>query len=279
MKKIILPLAAALIVACSSDTEEPVMNQEPTEVTLTFSPYEVSAITRTATGISTYCTHLDVWVTDGETTTSAHQTSTDTGFGTVSMSLNRTKTYTLIAVAHKCASNATLTDGIIAFPDEKVTHSMIYKTTFSPATTTSLSCEMTRIVGWFRIEGTDQVPTDAHTIQIAMGDTFTRWNTATSAGANTIDRTATFENFNRNQDGTMTFNLYIIPTNLTDTDHMDITVTALKENGEELEQKTFTDVPVKAGYKTTYRGQFYTTEGMSMSFTADEWSEFDVLEY
>ena len=113
--------AVCLLTACSSESEEPVMNPEPTEVTLTFSPYEVSAITRTATGISTYCTHLDVWVTDGETTTSAHQTSTDTGFGTVSMSLNRTKTYTLIAVAHKCASDATLTNGIIAFPDEKIT--------------------------------------------------------------------------------------------------------------------------------------------------------------
>ena len=279
MRKIVfLAAMAALCVACSSDNEEQRVS-EPTEVTLTFSPYQMDAMTRTATSIASLVTHLDVWITESGNTIAVHQTSSDANFGTITATLDRTKTYTLYAVGHRAAGPATLTDGIIAFPDEKVTHSMIYKTTFSPATSTSLSCEMTRIVGHFRFTTTDQVPNDAYTITIAFGSAFTRWNIADNTGANSTDRTARFDNFSRNNDGTMTFNLYVIPTNLTDTDQMDITVTALKQNGDEIESKTFADVPIKAGYRTTYQGTYFTSEAVTGSFVIEDWNTFDTVNF
>ena len=291
MKKFFVFAAVAIVAltACENGMDEqnvPVMNQndEQTEVTLTFSPYDMSAMTRgtarrAATSISGLVTKLDVWITEGTNTIDVHQSSTDDDFGTVSVSLNRLKTYTLVAVAHKASGAATLTDGVIAFPDEKVTHAMIYQTTFSPGTTASLNCPMTRIVGMLRFEIADQVPTDAYTMRFELGESFTRWNVTSSVGANTIERTTTFNGFSRASDGTAAFTVYVIPTNLTDTDHMDITVRALKENGDELESKTFADVPIKAGYKTTYHGEFFTTKGSSAGFTVNDWSEFDTVEY
>ena len=73
--------------------------------------------------------------------------------------------------------------------------------------------------------------------------------------------------------------LDIIPTNLTDTDEMDITVTALDESGDEIISKTFSDVTIKAGYKTTYHGEFFTTKRTTAGFTVNDWSEFDTVEY
>ena len=273
---------AAVCVGCSESEELRVKSEESdaAQVTLTFSPYEQEAMTRAATSISGLVTKLDVWISEGETVVEeVHQVSTDDGFGTVSVSLNRLKTYTLVAVGHKAAGAATLTNGVVAFPDEKVTHAMIYQTTFSPGTTTNLNCLMTRIVGMLRFEVADAVPDDAKNMRFSLGESFTRWNVTSAIGANAQERTATFNNFSKNNDGTAAFSIYIIPTNLTDTDHMDITVTALYENGDEYESKTFTGVPIKAGYKTTYHGQFFTTTATSAGFTVDDWSEFDVIEY
>ena len=278
-----LMVAAALLAACSSnESEEQVMNnEEKTVVTLTFTPYEMEGITRAATSISGIVTKLDVWISEGETLVEeVHQTSTDDGFGTVSVALNRLKTYSLVAVAHRASGAATLSNGIVAFPDDKVTHAMVYTTTFCPGTTASLSCEMTRIVGMLRFEIADAVPDDAKNMRFSLGESFTRWNVASAIGTNAVERTTTFNNFGRDEvTHTAAFTVYVIPTNLTDTDHMDITVTATKENGDEYESKTFTNVPIKAGYKTTYHGQFFTTTATSAGFTVDDWSEFDTVEY
>lgn len=286
MKKCVFFAAMLLLAACSSDNGEELnvksedLGVTDAEVTLNFCPYEMSAMTRAATSISGIVNHLDVWFYEnGSEVAAVHQSSSDDGFGTVTVSLNRLKTYTLYAVGHKANGAATLADGIISFPEDKVTHAMVYTTTFCPGTTASLNCLMTRIVGMLRFEITDAVPDDAYTVQFALGSSFTRWNITSSIGTNAIDRVASFSNFSRANDGSVTFSIYILPTNLSDTDQMDITVTALKQNGDEIESKSFENVPIKAGYRTTYRGQFFTTEGVTGSFTVDDWSEFDVIAY
>lgn len=272
--------AVALLSACEKNASDgEVSNIENTqEVRLSFTLYDVSPMTRAATSISNYCTHLDVWISDGTTTTAVHQSSEDAGFGSVSVSLDRTKTYSLVAVAHKCADAATLEDGVISFPDDKVTHSMVYSTTFSPATITSLSCLMQRIVGQFRLEITDVVPDEVTKFVYTIEGTHSEWNVDGYA-ANDFDRTGTINLTSRNNDGSVTINLFVMPTNLTDTDNITITVKAMTATDSEVEQKTFTSVPVKAGYKTTYHGEFFTTESMAMTFSADDWSTFDTVNF
>ena len=270
MRKTIILAAMAALCGCSSDNEGQRV-AEPIEVMLTFSPYTMEAMTRTATSIASLVTHLDVWITDGTTEVSAHQTNTDDGFGTVSMTLDKTKTYTMYAVAHK-ADGATLTDGVVAFTDDKVTHSMFYTTTFSPATTTSLNCLMTRIVADFRLEITDEIPSAVKKLRFTVSDVFDRWS-VTDGGTHQIDRTSIIT-----YNGTSAvFNIYAIVTDA-QTTHT-ITVTALDENDQEVQTRTFADVPLRNGYKTNYRGTFFIDTPMTMSFTVDDWQEYDTVDF
>ena len=273
-KLLFLATFCAAFYACANDASE-VMEDEETElVTLTFSPYEQSAMARTtraATSIASVVNHLDVWITDGTTTTDLHQTSTDAGFGTVSMTLDKTKTYTLYAMGHK-ADGATLTDGVISFTDDKVTHSMYYTTTFSPATTTSLSCLMQRIVADFRLEITDDIPTECKSLRFTISDVFDRWN-VTTGGTHSLNRVSTIS-----YGGTSAiFNVYAIVTDA-QTTH-DILVEALDANGDVLQSRTFAAVPLRNGYKTNYKGTFFIDTPMSMNFIVDDWNEYDEVTF
>ena len=278
MKKCVIALLALVVLtACSNEQEECVFNgsaaENQTEVTMTFTPYEQTAMTRAATSVATVVTRLDVWLYEsGSEVQAVHQSSSDDGFGSVSVTLDKTKTYTLYAVGHRSGGAATLEDGVIAFPDDKVTHSMFYQTTFSPATTTELSCLMTRIVAQFRFEITDDIPATCKKLQFTISDVFDRWNVSTG-GTHQLNRTSTV-----NYGGTSSiFNVYAIVTDA-QTTH-DITVTALDENDQEVQTRTFAAVPLRNGYKTTYRGTFFIDTPMTMSFTVNDWSEYDVVEF
>ena len=275
-----LMMMAMLSVGCSQESEP--VKPEPTQVTLTFSPYEVTEMqapsggtawntTRAATSISTIVTHLDVWITDGTTTTDLHQTTSDANFGTITATLDKTKTYTLYAVGHK-ADGATLSDGVISFTDDKVTHSMFYTTTFSPATTTSLSCLMTRIVADCRLEITDDIPTSAVKFRFTIASVFDRWNVSTG-GTHSLDRVSTI-----NCNGTSAiFNVYAIVTDASTTH--DILVEALDENDGVVKSRTFADVPLRNGYRTNYSGAFFTDQPVSAAFLVDDWTEFDTVNF
>ena len=279
MKRFIIMIGALLAIAACSEPLTPI---EEVEMTLNFSPYTIEPMTKavgslTATGVD--MKQLDVWIVEGENVTEFHQASTDAGFGSVTASLNKTKTYTLYAVAHKCTSAATLSNGIIAFPDDKVTLAMFYSTTFSPATTTSLSCVMTRIVGQFRMETTDAIPSDVKKFNYSIASTYNRWN-VNGTGANQVDRTGTINISTLNNDGSATVNVYIIPSNLTDQATFDITVSGMTANDVVVETKTFNDVTIKAGYRTIYRGAFFTTESVTSSFTVEsDWSTFNTISF
>ena len=272
MKKeiVFFVLAVIMMTACNKEQESVTIPEKET-VTLTFSPYDMEAMTRTAVSIADVVTHLNVWLVNGDDVIALQQTNSDAGFGTITATLDKTKTYTLYAVGHK-ADGATLSDGVISFTDDKVTHSMFYTTTFSPATTTSLSCLMTRIVADFRMEITDDIPTNAVKFRFTVSGVFDRWNVTTGA-THVIDRVSTI-----NYGGTSSiFNVYAIVTDA-QTTH-DVIVTALDENDQEVQTRTFADVPLRNGYKTNYRGTFFIDTPMSMSFTVNDWNEYDTVDF
>lgn len=279
MKKLLLLMAAAVMtVACTNESSTESREAEPADVTLTFSPYEMERIdTRAATSIADFCTHLDVWIVDGENTIEMHQTTSDADFGTLSVTLDKTKTYTLYAVAHKCTDNATLTGGVISFPEDKVTHSMFYSQTFTPADGTTLTCLMQRIVAVFRMETTDAVPTEVNKIRVSISGTYSRWNVATGA-TNQIERTSTMTISSTNADGTISANVYAIVTDA-QTQHT-VTVEALDANDQPTQTaRVFENVPMRNGYRTTYRGIFFRELDMTMTFTVDDWNDFDVVNF
>ena len=280
MKKMFLMAAAAMMAACSSDNGEEPVNNETETVTISFPQFQttIEPMTRTNTDVSTLVTHIDVWLTDGTTTTAVHQVSTDTGFGTVSVELTRNKTYTMYAIAHKANGAATLTNNIIAFTEEKVTHSMFYTTQFNPSTTNQMSCEMSRIVGMFRLETTDAIPDDVAKIQFIIPQTCTRWNVS-GVGTNKIDRTSEITVSSKNQDGTASFVLYIIGS---DTDESyDITVKALDANNNVVTngERTFSGVTIRNNYKTIYSGAFFSPSTLTSSFVVSDWETFESINF
>ncbi len=281
MKKILPAMMVAIMMLAScSDSEKKEMLTDKGVVTLSFMPYEMDAMTRAATPISSFCTRLDVWVAErgGSTVQDVHQTSSDAEFGTVTMELNKTKTYTLTAVAHKCTAAATLTNGVIAFPDDRLTHSMVYTATFTPSASTSLSCLMNRIVGTFRLDITDNIPEGTDRIVMSFNGN-DRWNAVTSSSEHAADKVVTVSIPQANIGSPVVVSIFVMPSNLTDTDDVDITVTAYDGDDAAIETKTFADVPIKAGYRTTYRGAFFTTQDMVMTFNVEDWSDFDVVEF
>ena len=274
-----LMVAAAMMAACSSDNGEEPVNNETETVTISFPQFQttIEPMTRTNTDVSTLVTHIDVWLTDGTTTTDVHQVSTDANFGTITADLNRNNTYTMYAVAHK-ADGATLSDGIIAFTNDKVTHAMYYTTTFTPATTSTLSCEMSRIVGMFRLETTDAVPADVAKMRFEIPQTFTRWN-VNGTGANKVDRTSDITVSSTNQDGTASFVLYIIGSDTDET--YDITVKALDSNNNVVTngERTFSGVTIRNNYKTIYSGAFFSPSTLTSSFVVSDWETFESISF
>lgn len=272
--------AAAMMAACSSDNGEEPVNNEKETVTISFPQFQqtIEPMTRTNTDVSTLVTHIDVWLTDGTTTTDIHQVSTDTGFGTVSVELTRNKTYTMYAIAHKANGAATLTNNIIAFPEEKVTHSMFYTTQFNPSTTNQMSCEMNRIVGQFRLETTDAVPNNVVKVQFIIPQTCTRWSVS-GVGANKIDRTSEITVSSKNQDGTASFNIYIIGSDTDET--YDITVKALDANNNVVTngERTFSGVTIRNNYKTIYSGAFFSPSTLTSSFVVSDWETFESINF
>ena len=265
-------VAVAILTACTNDGAGEVMNDKIAEVRMTFSPYDVEPMMRAA--VADYATRMDVWIYDGDTEVQAvHQQSTDEGFASLSLRLEKAKTHTVYACAHKAAGAATLSNGVVSWPDEKVTHSFFYSQSFSPATTTTLNCLMERIVGNFRMEITDKVPEGVARMTVDIGVFPTRWNVA-GYGENAVSRMSSFSP----AVGTSPI-LSVFLLAGSEEEKRDITVTAYDATDAVVQQRVFTDVPIRAGYRSTYRGEFFTGANEVMTFTVSDWMDYETVEF
>ena len=271
-----LTAMAVVLSACSNDASDVETEQEMVDVAVRLGGFTLATDEVTRATVGDYATHLEVWITDGTTTTDYHQVSTDTGFGSLSLTLNRSKTYTLYAVAHRAAGAATLSDGVIACPDDKVTHSFYVSQQFTPSTTANLNLTMNRIVSQFQFATTDQVPEWCKTMRFTIYNIFDRWNVSTG-GTHSLDRVSIFQNFTAKPDGTVTFNIYAIVTNES-TDH-DILVEALDANGDVRESHLFEDVPLQINRRTIATGAFFTDVNVSGLMLATDWDSEEEYQF
>lgn len=257
-------VSALTLTACSyEDASDVEIQPSASTVTLRFSPFDIVPMTRATASISNFCTRLDLWIVEGENVIDLHQTLED-NLGNVTLTLDKNKTYTLYAIAHRCTASATLQSGIISFPEDKVTHSMYYTTTFSPATTTSLDCVMHRIVGQFHLDTSDPVPDEVAKFTFAIPQTFTQYS-VTDNGLSPADRLTTINVTSRRDDGTVGMSIYIIASNNSATQY-NLTVTALAADESIIKQRVFENVPIRNGYKTSYQGAFFASPSVSASF-------------
>ena len=268
----------AFMGSCSQSDEHISVVKEDTVVTLAFEgiKFDMQPMGTRAT-IAESASRLDVWVYEnGSEVEAVHQTSSDSGFGTVSLTLNNTKTYTLYALAHKAATACTLADGIISFPDDKPKESFFYTTTFSPATTTSINAEMSRICGKFTISTTDAIPDNVDHVQFVIRNTALRYGVDGTL-SNITDRTVDFASISRKADGTCSFSFNILASDAVA--NFEITATAYASDNSIIETKTFDAVPVRNSYRTTYTGAFFTTSEFSMTFTCADWQDYDTINF
>ena len=286
MKKSIYLFALSLLCfACSKNiTEESSIDTTTLKgdeiVTITFSPYSITSMTRgteTPQTIDAF-NRLDVWIINGTDTIDIHQQKEDQNYGSLSVSLNKTKTYSLIAVAHKNTDTTTLREDTISFPENKIKETLFYKTSFSPATSTNLSCVMDRIVGMFRLETTDSIRSEVKKIKFTVYNTGCKFNINGTTG-NFIDKENTIEVKVRNSDGSATFNTYIMANDMKSTSYFDIKVEALTNDDRVIEERLFEEVPIKDNYKTTYQGTLLVTTPMNVSFTTYDWDSFETVNF
>ena len=271
MRKVLILAAGLLAAACANKVEDDMTDEQLVTLRFTDFQLEEELITRADADVSTIATRLDVWITDGESTQQVHQSAGDAGYGTVAVTLNKTKTYTVYAIAHKANGAATLADGVISWPDDKVTHSFWYTGTFSPAESASLSCRMNRIVSQFRMETTDAVPDDVVKFRFLIPQTFNRWSVA-GEGINKVDRVSDVSVNSRRDDGSVVMVLYIIGSG-TQTAY-DITVQALDASDNIIQQRVITGVPVRNNYKVTASGAFFIDAPATFSFLTADWEEY-----
>lgn len=270
-------MAALILAACSSndDEEQTISNPDEANVTLRFTSFEQTPMTR-STLTEASMSRLDVWLSDGTTTQEFHQSSADSDFGTISTTLNKKKTYTIYAVAHKASAALTLSDGVLSYPDDKVKETFYYSTSFSPATTTSIDAVMNRIVGKFTLQTTDAIPDDVTKMRFTM-TAVTRIN-LDGTPANNVSRTVEFASISRNQtDGTCSFSFYLLASS-TNTDYS-ITATAYDADNDVVETKTFTEIPIRNNYKTTLSGDFFVSTSVGINLAAIEWGEEQVIPF
>ena len=216
MKKLFIPamLLAGLVIAGCQKEEPEVTNLNPeTEtpdwdkdnITISFTRAFDADIepmqSRTRGGIGEVMTRLDVWLIQGTDTTAVHQVSTDAGFGTVALAVNKTKEYTMKAVAHKCSGEAQMKAGVVSFTPGEMKHVAYAEHKFKPDTISGqLAVDMNRIVGMFKFATTDAIPESVYTMRFCIKNSPQKFNTADSTGTAKADRTVEFSGFSRKND-------------------------------------------------------------------------------
>ena len=302
MKNLCAFAAVALLCAACVKGNTPLDDEEVTtgkqHVTLTFAPYTTETmaakamrakpVTRAAVSVGNVVNRLDLWLMEGDSAkaltqtaavTENHQTTKDDDFGTLSLMLDKDKTYTLYAIGHKESAPTTMAGGVVTFPDTKKLQTLYYSTTFTPAKTTALSCMMQRAVGMFRIIITDEIPTEVKKIEVTANSTPTQWSFPRRSGITPTDTyNVSWTDYTTETDGTTMFSIYVLGS---DTEKpCTVTVSAYAADGTLLKAHTFTDVPIRNNYRTVYRGRFFKDATFSSSFQVEEdWQKYDEVGY
>lgn len=177
-----LAVAATMFAACSNEYTSctDVVENSKAKVMISFAPDDGETMTRAMVPVGDVVNRLDVWLFEGdamaaveqtEAVAESHQTKDDDGFGSLSVTLDKDRTYTLYAVGHKESTSTSISGGVVSFPDTKKLQTLYYTTTFTPSETTTLACLMKRAVGTFRIVFNDEVPEDVKKLSISTTQT------------------------------------------------------------------------------------------------------------
>ena len=287
MRKMIAMLLALLVLAIMwllSGCAE--LWGERANVVLRFSPYSQESFTKAAP--EECFTKLNVMLFDAEGgkvfDKVRTQTSDEEDFGTLSLSLAE-GTYTVVAVGHSSIKSATIKSPtavqFTASDGEKLTDTFNY---CGELTVTSEKQEktlrMTRVAAMFRLKLTDaKLPESFARMKFDYTGGSANYNPSNGQG---ITKSTQSELRAKSADGI--YEVYTFPY-LAESGVLQITASALDEQGNILVKHVFKDVPVRRNVITAYEGAFFgdmpgTVAGYTGTFVVDPaWGEINTYTF
>ena len=259
---------------------------ERANVVLRFSPYVQGPFTKAAP--AECFTKLNVMLFDAEGgkvfDKVRTQTSDEEDFGTLSLSLAE-GTYTVVAVGHSSIKSATIKSPtavqFTASDGEKLTDTFNY---CGELTVTSEKQEktlrMTRVAAMFRLKLTDAKPPESFArMKFDYTGGSANYNPSNGQG---ITKSTQSELRAKSTDGI--YEVYTFPY-LSESGVLQITASALDEQGNILVKHVFKDVPVRRNVITSYEGAFFgdmpgTVAGYTGTFVVDPaWGEINTYTF
>ena len=281
---IILLIASAIVattaVACKKE------KQDTKRMLLCFSPYTIEPMTRgqttTSVNLADLVTKLDVYIVDrtDHDTTAIHQEKSIAGnnFGIIDVELVSSRTYDLYAIAHKFNGQVTFANSRFVFPDDENFRVCLYAhAEFTPATTSSLTVEMQKIVGMFKLVMPEDKPDEAVKMRFLIDSMGMRFH-VDGYTEDIQQRTAIINSMTPNS-GSITFNVFITADSLYAINNVDVIADALDASNEIVKRRVFTDVPIKDGWVTTFTGPFFANDALHVTFQASDWDQFDPIPF
>ena len=263
MKKVILfGMAAAMLAAC----EKPIMGDAyavedgDANVVLTFSTYGQQDFTRAVAALTDQCSRLSVAVfdeDDAKVGSVKNQKAGDSGFGTVSLSLQE-GVYTIVAVAHNGEGNATITSPTkVTFPSNKMTDTFCYCGELEvTGDMISQELQMQRVVAMMRLTLTDEhLPADVARLKFYYTGGSSTLNPRTGYGCVNSKQTE-YRATVLNGSAVKVYEIYTAPHEQSDV--LKLTITAQDAGNEDiLVFDAMENIPVTRNKITTWEGSLF----------------------
>ena len=281
-----LSFLSVMLCACSNETST-IPEEEGNSKTFTFQvtnymQYAMDEGTRAAIAPSESerIQHLALGIFDATTNTLVApvqiQNKTDQGYGSFTAKLNYGK-YRLVFLGYG-GSNSILTmekPEEISFGSDALPQTFLssFEFTVDPNTAATTSVVLKRVVSGFKLTMADAISSRTSGIKITSTGGGMVLNAKTGFAKASTGRENTIvipESYHGQKDKNVIFYLFL-PANQ---EIMDITASAVDENGEAFIERTFTDVPMKINTLTIYQGNFFADTPYGFSITMeDDWGE------
>lgn len=278
-------VAVTTLASCekaSIDGLAPKKGENNPNVTLTFTPFSQEpftrsvacggspaaqgAFTRSVAPLSDQLSRLSVAIfrTDGTKVKSINQTVSDTGYGTVSVSLSP-GTYKVVAVAHNSTEgNATITSPEkVTFANNKMTDTFSYCGTITVLDGSPIeeTIQLQRVVALLRLSVTGTIPAEVARFKFYYTGGSSTLNPETGYGCVNSKQTEYRPAFpvGDGSAAATTFDLYTAPHELNDV--LKLVITAQDADNQTLNEWTMENIPVTKNKITTWSGQLFTGGG------------------
>ena len=267
--------------ACSSDGSE--KEPEEGEKTISFEVVnyqQVSLDDVTRATDATALAHLDMAIYDAATNALVSQTQTakgESGYGQFSATLAYGQ-YTVVFLGYEGTSTANMSDPTAIIFGTGYIPNMFYKTmqlTVSPSSNATEEIVLKRGVAAFTLKHSGYIPNTLTSMTIKATGGGYQFNALTGYATETVENTLS-HNMKSIVGGT-SFTLYSFTFLPAETATMTFTAVAKDANNEVLQERVFSNVPMKINQRTTYTGQFFgsgtNVQGFSLSLETDQWDE------